>query len=48
MVSQEKAIKSGDANNSLDPAAMALEIVESLETAPEQFRGIEDELQSGK
>ena len=33
-----------DSNNLPDPAILAREIVESLETALEQFRGIEDEL----
>ena len=33
-----------DSDNLPDPAILAREIVESLETALEQFRGIEDEL----
>ncbi|VVB68849.1 Uncharacterised protein [uncultured archaeon] len=33
-----------DSENLPDPAILAQEIVESLETALEQFRGIEDEL----
>lgn len=33
-----------DSDNLPDPAVLAREIVESLETALEQFRGIEDEL----
>ena len=35
-------------DNLPDPAVLAREIVESLETALEQFRGIEDELVEGK
>lgn len=31
-----------------DPAVLAQEIVESLETALDQFRGIEDELKEDK
>lgn len=37
-----------DSDNLPDPAFLAREIVESLETALEQFRGIEDELKEGK
>jgi len=37
-----------DSDNLPDPVVLAREIVESLETALEQFRGIEDELQEGK
>jgi type I restriction enzyme M protein len=33
-----------DSDNLPDPAILAREIVESLESAREQFRGIEDEL----
>ena len=33
-----------DSDNLPDPTILAREIVESLETALEQFRGIEDEL----
>jgi type I restriction enzyme M protein len=33
-----------DSDNLPDPAILAREIVESLETALKQFRGIEDEL----
>lgn len=36
-----------DSDNLPDPAVLAREIVESLETALEQFRGIEDELEEG-
>ena len=37
-----------DSDNLPDPVMLAREIVESLETALEQFRGIEDELEEGK
>ena len=37
-----------NSDNLPDPAVLAREIVESLETALEQFRGIEDELKEGK
>ena len=37
-----------DSDNLPDPAVLAREIVESLETALEQFRGIEDELKESK
>ena len=37
-----------DTDNLPDPATLAREIVESLETALEQFRGIDDELVEGK
>ncbi|VVB68842.1 Uncharacterised protein [uncultured archaeon] len=37
-----------DADNLPDPAILAREFVESLETALEQFRGIRDELKEGK
>ncbi len=37
-----------DSDNLPDPVVLAREIVESLETALEQFRGIGDELEVGK
>ena len=37
-----------DSDNLPDPAVLAREIVESLKTALEQFRGIEDELGESK
>ncbi len=37
-----------DSDNLPDPAVLAREIIESLETALAQFRGIEDELREGK
>jgi hypothetical protein len=41
-------VKSRGLRQPADPAVLAREIVESLETALEQFRGIEDELAEGK